>query len=74
MSPAVEVKLVGGALAKNVVWQVAGAVTIGTTVKFAGVLLGATRITSNNGATINGRFLAQTAVTIAANTITPPPS
>jgi hypothetical protein len=72
VSPAVLVNLAGGALAKNVFWQVAGAVTLGTTSHFEGVILTATNIAMNTGATITGRLLAQTAVTLGSNTITQP--
>jgi hypothetical protein len=71
-SPAVLVTLAGGALAKNVFWQVAGAVTLGTTSHFEGVILAATNVAMNTGASINGRVLAQTAVTLGSNTVTQP--
>ncbi len=69
---ATRVTLVGGALAKNVFWQVAGAVTIGTTAHFEGVALGKTMIAVNTGASVTGRLLAQTAVTLQMNAITQP--
>ena len=56
--------LTGGALAKNIFWQVAGAVTIGTTAHFEGVVLGKTMVAVNTGASVNGRLMAQTAVTL----------
>ncbi len=61
---AAQVTLAGGALAKNIFWQVAGSTTIGTTAHFEGVLLGKTLIAVNTGATVNGRLFAQTAVTL----------
>jgi hypothetical protein len=61
--------LTGGALAEHVFWQVAGVVAIGTTAHMEGVVMSATQITMNTGATANGRLLAQTAVTLAGNTI-----
>ena len=64
--------LAGGALAKNIFWQVAGAVTLGTTAHFEGVVLAKTLIAVNTGATVNGRLLAQTAVTLQMNAITQP--
>jgi hypothetical protein len=44
-------------------------VAIGTTAHMEGVVLSATQITMNTGATANGRLLAQTAITLAGNTI-----
>jgi len=52
--------------------QVAGAVTLGTTAHFEGVVLAKTMIAVNTGATVNGRLLAQTAVTLQMNAITEP--
>ena len=69
---AARVTLAGGALAKNIFWQVAGAVTIGTTAHFEGVVLAKTMIAANTGASVNGRLLAQTAVTLQMNSITQP--
>ena len=69
---ATRVTLVGGALAKNIFWQVAGAVTLGTTAHFEGVILAKTLIAVNTGATVHGRLLAQTAVTLQMNSVTQP--
>ena len=69
---ATRVTLAGGALAKNIFWQVAGAVTIGTTAHFEGVVLGKTMIAVNTGASVTGRLLAQTAVTLQMNAVTQP--
>jgi hypothetical protein len=66
---ATHVILAGGALAQNIVWQVFGVVTIGTTAHMEGRILSQTSITLNTGATANGRLLAQTAVTLAGNTV-----
>jgi len=66
---AARVVLTGGALARNVFWQVAGVVAIGTTAHMEGVVLSQTAITLNTGASANGRLLAQSAVTLASNTI-----
>lgn len=68
----VKVILQNGARAKNIFWQVAGAVTLGTTSKFNGTILGKTGINMQTGASINGRLLAQTAVTLQMNTVKKP--
>ena len=72
MSSAVKVTLSGGAQAKNIFWQVAGAVTFGTTSHFEGNVLGQTGIHLRTGASINGRLLAQTAATLQKSTVTQP--
>ncbi len=72
MGSAVKITLSGGAQAKNIFWQVAGAVTLGTTSHFEGNILGATGINLQTGASINGRMLAQTAVTLQMNTVVVP--
>jgi hypothetical protein len=69
---ATRVILIGGAQAKNVFWQSAGAVAIGTTAHFEGTILSKTMIAMNTGSSINGRLLAQTAVTLQQNTVTRP--
>jgi hypothetical protein len=66
------VTLTGGAQARNVFWQVAGAATIGTTANFKGIILSHTLISLNTGAIMTGRALAQTAVTLNATAITNP--
>lgn len=53
-----------GALAKNIFWQVADSVAIGTTAHFEGVVLGKTLVAVNTGASANSRLFAQTAVTL----------
>jgi hypothetical protein len=72
VSGATNVTLTGGALPKNVFWQVSGAVQLGTTAHFEGVVLCQTAITLETGASINGRLLAQTAVSLDANTVVEP--
>jgi len=66
------VTLSGGALAKNIFWQVAGQATLGTTADFKGIILSKTLISFNTGALFTGRALAQTAVTLNATAITRP--
>jgi len=69
---ATSVILEGGALAKNIFWQAAGVVSIGTTAHFEGVVLAKTMIAVKTGASANGRLLAQTAITLEQNAITQP--
>lgn len=66
------VTLSGGAKTSNIFWQVAGQVTLGTTADMKGIILCQTQIAMNTGATLNGRALAQTAVTLIANTVSKP--
>jgi hypothetical protein len=72
MATATNVVMAGGALPKNVFWQVSGAVTIGANTHFEGIILGQTGITFGNLASINGRLLAQSAVVLDATTVTVP--
>ena len=72
VSSAVQIVLAGGAKPENIFWQVFGAVEIGTTSHFEGVILSQTSIVLNTGATVNGRLLAQTAVTLDSNAVTQP--
>jgi len=72
MSSAVRITLTGGALAKNIFWQTTGAVTLGTTTHFEGNILSKTGINMQTGASLNGRMLAQTAVTLQMNTVVIP--
>jgi hypothetical protein len=64
-----KVILSGGALAKNIFWQVAGQVTVHAGAHMEGVLLVKTAVTFNTGSSLNGRILAQTAVTLQSATI-----
>ena len=69
ISSAKKVILEGGAQAKNIFWQVAGATTLGTYSTFNGNILDQTNIALQTGAVLNGRALAQTAVTLDANAV-----
>lgn len=71
---ATSIILAGGALPKNIFWQVGGGtgVAIGTTVVFQGIILATKAINLNSGATVNGRLLSQTEVTLIMNTVTQP--
>lgn len=72
ISPAKKLFLSGGAQVKNIFWQVAGTVNIGTTAHFEGIILSQTTITLETGASMNGRALAQSAVILDASTVTKP--
>ena len=72
MSAAKNVFLTGGVKARNVFWQVAGAVDLGTTAHFEGIILTQTAIKLETGASMNGRLLAQTAVSLDSVILTKP--
>ncbi|MFV8376162.1 ice-binding protein [Flavobacterium sp. LB1P71] len=72
LSSAVRMTLTGGVQSKNIFWVVSDAVTCGTTSHFEGNILGMTGINLQTEATINGRLLAQTAVTLQMNAVTQP--
>lgn len=72
MAAGKNVFLTGGVKAKNVFWQVAGAIDIGTTAHFEGIILSQTAITFRTGSSINGRLLAQTAVVLDTTTVVQP--
>ena len=76
LAPAKKVILSGGALAKNIFWQLVGDgvvdATLGTTSHFEGIILSQNAIHLNTGASINGRLLAQKAVTLQSNAVTQP--
>jgi Ice-binding-like/Bacterial Ig-like domain len=69
---ATRVILKGGARAKNIFWQTSGAVAIGTTAHFEGVILAKTKIALKTGASANGRLLSQTAVSLQQDAVTRP--
>jgi hypothetical protein len=72
LSSGIKVKLSGGALAKNVFWQIAGQTTLGTGSTMNGNMICQTLIAMQTGSTLNGRLLAQTAVTLDSATVTLP--
>lgn len=72
MSNATSVVLAGGAASKNVFWQVAGSVDVGTTARLAGTILTKTAVALRTGASIEGRLLAQTAVTLESSAVVEP--
>ena len=63
------VTLARGALAKNIYWQVAGQTTLHSTAAMEGNILCAMAIVFKTGSSLNGKALAQTAVTLDAATI-----
>jgi hypothetical protein len=71
LAPAVHVNLVGGALPQNIYWQVAGSVILDTTTAFKGTLISQTSIATKSGATVNGKLLAGTAITLISTTVSP---
>jgi hypothetical protein len=72
LSSGQQMNLTGGAQAENIVWQVAGFVDLGTSSHAEGIMLSKTAIHLHTGASINGRLLAQTAVTLELATVTEP--
>lgn len=71
LSSSVQVVLAGGAQAANVFWQVGGptGATLGTNSTFKGNILASKQIILKTGASLNGRALAQTQVTLEGNNI-----
>ena len=74
MNSASQVVLANGAKAENVYWQVAGptSVNLGPGAHAEGTILSSKAIIMESGASLNGRALAQTAVTMIASRINSP--
>jgi Ice-binding-like len=72
MSTGTAITLAGGARAENIYWQVSGGVVLGTTAHLEGIVLAKTAITMAGAASVHGRLLGQTAVTLISNTVTAP--
>ncbi|UOM51952.1 ice-binding family protein [Sphaerochaeta associata] len=68
----VEIVLANGAKAENIFWQVTGAVSLLANSKMKGIVLGEGVIALTAGASITGKLLGQTNVTLIANTVTDP--
>jgi hypothetical protein len=65
------VRLIGGAQACNIVWQIGSSATLGTNSSFTGNILALQSITATTGAHLDGSTLARNgAVTLDSNTIT----
>ncbi|MFA5928207.1 MAG: Ig-like domain-containing protein [Candidatus Margulisiibacteriota bacterium] len=69
MAPGARITLTGGAVASNVFWQSYGAVILDTTSHIEGTVLCLTEISLATGATVKGRLLSQTAITLDANNV-----
>ncbi|KAK4698228.1 hypothetical protein P7C70_g8054, partial [Phenoliferia sp. Uapishka_3] len=69
VASATKLILSGGAAPGNIVWVVSQSVTLGSTSEFNGIMLGQTALHMNTGASINGRLLAQSAVTLQSATV-----
>jgi hypothetical protein len=73
-APASRVILTGGAVAKDVIWQIGSSATLGTYSTLQGTIMAQASITLGTGATLNGRALARTgAVTLDSNPVNVPP-
>ena len=68
----VEIVLINGAKAENIFWQVTGAVSLLADSKMQGIILGEGVIALTAGASITGKLLGQTNVTLIANTVIDP--
>ncbi len=66
------VKLINGARAANVYWEVTGAVSTGASSSFSGMVMAAGAITVGAGASISGSAMSQGLVTLADNAVTTP--
>jgi hypothetical protein len=65
------VRLINGAQACNVFWQVTSSATLNTNSVFVGTILALTSVFARTGATVNGRLLARNGeVTLQSNTVT----
>jgi hypothetical protein len=72
VSSSVEIILSGGAKAKNIFWQVAEIASLGTGARFEGIILSKTEVRMLTGASLNGRALAQTQISLDQATVTKP--
>lgn len=71
-SSASSIKLINGAQACDVYWQIGSSATLGTGSVFAGDILAYTSVSVNNGVAVQGRVLARNgAVTLINDTVGP---
>jgi hypothetical protein len=71
---AIQVRLTGGAQAKNVFWVTGGPMVIGAAAHMEGIVLSQGVISTGAAATVTGRLFGGTAVTLAAASIVAPPA
>lgn len=72
VQPDVTITLLNGASAENIFWQVKGNTTIGTNAHVEGTILAKGGIEFRDGASLEGRALAQTGITLSGNKIAKP--
>ncbi len=72
LDPSSQVKLIGGAQAKNITWVVAGQAVLNTNTVLYGNILSKTLISLNTGAKVTGGLFAQTAATLNTATVVKP--
>jgi len=73
VNPNTKIILINGAKADNIYWVVAGSgATLNTDVDFSGTILSQTLISLAQRTVVNGRLLAQSAVTLIGNTVVMP--
>jgi hypothetical protein len=70
MAAAKNIILTNGAQAKNVFFQIAGRVVIGTTSHFQGIILCKTSVALQTNSRLDGRIYSQSAVTLDNNPVT----
>ena len=69
LTAAKQIVLTGGALPKNVFWQINGMVILNARARLEGVILTSTSIAVGANVLVNGRLLGRTGVTLGANSI-----
>ena len=69
LTAAKQIVLTGGALPKNVFWQINGMVILNAMARLEGVILTSTSIAVGANVLVNGRLLGRTGVTLGANSI-----